>query len=97
MEIHFEIISLIIFHILMAIAVSKDCKAKAIVNSEAYTILTFFFPIITGIIYACKRNNAKSAEEKPENANTLAEKSKLFCVLAIIVFVISAIIGQFMQ
>lgn len=97
MEIHFEIISLTIFHILMAIAVSKDCKAKAVINSGVYVVLTFFFPIITGIVYACKRNNAAKAEEKPENSKKLADSSVLFFVLAVIVFIISAIIGQLMQ
>ena len=97
MEIHFEIISLVIFHILMAIAVSKDCKSKAIINSSGYVILTFFFPIITGIVYACKRDSAAKAEEKPEDCNSLAEKSIVFFVLAVIVFIVSAIIGQLMQ
>lgn len=97
MEIHFEIISLIIFHILMTISVSKDCKSKAIINSSSYVVLTFFFPVITGIVYACKRNNAQKAEELPENSKALADSSVLFFVLAVIVFIISAIIGQLMQ
>lgn len=96
MEIHFEIISLIIFHILMAVAVSKDCKSKAIINSSSYVVLTFFFPVITGIVYACKRKTAKKAEELPENAKALADSSVLFFVLSVAVFIISVIIGQLM-
>lgn len=93
MQISFDIIFLFIFHILMAVAVVRDCKARAIVKKDLYTVLTFFFPIITGIVYACKRNKAQRLDEKPENAKKLVHKSKRAFVFALVMLLISGILG----
>ena len=93
MGISFNVIFLFIFHILMAVAVARDCKARAIVKKDLYVVLTFFFPIITGVVYACKRNKAKKLDEKPEDAKKLVHKSKRAFVFALVVFVISGVLG----
>ena len=93
MEISFNILFLFVFHILMAVSVARDCNARSIVKKDLYVALTFFFPIITGIVYACKRNKAKKFDEKPENAKKLVHKSKRAFVFALVVFLISGISG----
>lgn len=49
MDFSFNIILLIVFHILTACAVSKDCTARGIKKKDAYVISSFFFPIIQGL------------------------------------------------
>lgn len=93
MQISFNILFLFIFHILMAVSVARDCKARAIAKKDLYTVLTFFFPIITGIVYACKRNKAQTLDDKPEDAKKLVHKSKRAFAIALVVLVISNISG----
>ncbi len=49
------------FRVLLTIAVFLDCKAKNIAAKASYTIATFFFPVLAGIIYAVKRKTAQKA------------------------------------
>ena len=93
MQFSFNILFLFIFHILMAVSVARDCNARAIVKKDLYVALTFFFPIITGIVYACKRNKAQTLDDKPEDAKKLVHKSKRAFAIALVVLVISNISG----
>lgn len=50
-----------LFRIFLTVAVFLDCKARNIAAKTSYTIATFFFPIIAGIVYAVKRKSAQKA------------------------------------
>ncbi|MBQ7740884.1 MAG: hypothetical protein IJT65_06610 [Eubacterium sp.] len=52
------------WRIFLTVAVYNDSKARALVSKTAYTVFTFLFPLITGIIYLCSRNNAKTSAPK---------------------------------
>jgi heme/copper-type cytochrome/quinol oxidase subunit 2 len=79
---------ILVSYILMADAVSLDCKARNIKSRVAYSVLTFFFPVIVGIVYACTRKNAKKVNDEPvNNAKQLAKKSVITFIIAVIIFV----------
>lgn len=48
----------IAFSTLLMLAVGFDCKAKNNDKKTMWMVLTFFFPIIAGIVYACTRNKS---------------------------------------
>ena len=66
------------FRALFALAINADCRARGMA-STAYTVLSVFFPVITGIVYAIKRNKNVSAQ-------SLVKKSIVFFVIAAIFF-----------
>lgn len=51
----------VLFRVFLSVAVFLDCKAKNIAAKASYTIATFFFPVIGGIVYATKRKSAQKA------------------------------------
>lgn len=78
----------LLFNILMAIAVEQDCRARNIKAKTTYSLLTFFFPIIVGVVYACTRKNAQKISDEPvPNAQKLAKKSVALFVVAVIAFI----------
>lgn len=78
----------------LCLAVNSDAKAKNIKSRKTYAVLTFFFPLIVGIVYACTRNNAQRLETPPvENAQKLAKNSIIFFVVAVIIYVCSFGLG----
>lgn len=78
----------LLFNILMAFAVEKDCRARNIKSKTTYSLLTFFFPIVVGIVYACTRKNAQKISAEPvPNAQKLAKKSVIIFIAAVIAFV----------
>lgn len=93
MDFSFNIILLLVFHIIAAAAVSKDCTARGILKKDSYVILTFFFPVIIGIAYGCKRKKISSADDMPENSARLISSAKTLCVIAIITFISSGVVG----
>lgn len=50
----------LLYRIFLAISISLDAKEKRIKARTSYTVLTFFFPLITGIVYACSLRTFKS-------------------------------------
>lgn len=93
MDFSFNIILLIVFHILASCAVSKDCTARAIEKKDAYVISSFFFPIIAGVIYACKRKKLSQAENMPANSSKLISSAKVLCIIAVLTFAVSGVAG----
>ena len=78
----------LLFDILFALAIHRDCKAKNIKAKTAYTVLAFFFPFIVGIVYACTRNTAqRNSSELPANSAKLAKQSVILFVVSVILFV----------
>lgn len=74
----------------LCLAVNADAKAKNIKSRKTYAVLTFFFPLIAGIVYACTRKNAQRLDTPPlENAQKLAKNSIIFFVVAVIIYVCS--------
>lgn len=49
----------LLFRVLLAAAIKKDCLSRGIVKKNTYVALAFVFPIAAGIVYACTRNKAK--------------------------------------
>lgn len=49
------------FNVLFMFAIQYDCKARENKNTTMWMILCFFFPLIAGIVYACKRNSSNTA------------------------------------
>lgn len=75
----------VLFNILMAVAVELDCRARNIKAKTAYSLLTFFFPIIVGIVYACTRKNAQKISNEPVyNSQKLAKRSVIVFIIAVI-------------
>lgn len=78
----------LLFSVFMTIAVNKDCKARNLKSKTVYTVLTFFFPFIVGIVYACTRKNAQKASDEPvPNAQKLAKTSVTMFIIAVIAFI----------
>lgn len=93
MDFSFNIILLIVFHILTAFAVLKDCTARGIKKKDAYVISSFFFPIIAGIVYGCKRKKLSQADDIPENSSKLISSAKVLSVIAVITLAASGVAG----
>lgn len=93
MDFSFNIVFLLIFHIFAAAAVSKSCTARGIVKKDSYVILTFFFPIIVGIVYFCKRKKLSNPDDMPENSAHSMSSAKILSVAAVIAFAVSGIYG----
>lgn len=54
---------MIAHRVLMALAINLDCRARNIGARRMFTVLSFFFPIIIGIIY-CMRRKGLNKEYK---------------------------------
>lgn len=51
----------ILARILIPLSINLDCRAKNLASRKLFTILSFFFPIIMGIIYAIRRKSLQKA------------------------------------
>ncbi|WP_177917757.1 hypothetical protein [uncultured Eubacterium sp.] len=52
------------YRTLLCAAVSFDAKARGVKERTLYTVLTFFFPLIVGIVYLCTRKNCAKIQPK---------------------------------
>ncbi len=78
----------------LCLAVNMDAKAKNIKSRKTYAVLTFFFPLIAGIVYACTRKNAQRLDTPPvENAQKLVKTSVILFVIAAVIYVASSGFG----
>ena len=53
------IVFAVLYRVFFALAVNFDCRSRNLKSTSLFTLLTALFPIITGIVYACVRNNAE--------------------------------------
>lgn len=68
------------FSTLLMLAIGFDCKAKNNDKRTMWMVLTFFFPIIVGIIYACTRNKNSIPQTKIcPNCRAVLDGSMLYC------------------
>jgi nitrate reductase NapE component len=86
-------VSVLALCICAMLAIGCDCKAHNVSSRKAYMVLAFFFPIVVGIIYLCKRNKYKKACEGVEIPNSEKEKknAKAYLIVAIIAWIICII------
>lgn len=68
------------FSTLLMLAIGFDCKAKNNDKKTMWMVLTFFFPIIVGIIYACTRNKNSIPQTKIcPNCRAVLDESMSYC------------------
>lgn len=73
--------------ILLAVAVSKDCKARGGDRALFWSICTFLVPLAFGIIYLI---NSRAVQKSPINPDKKKAKSAIhLTVFAIIIYIIT--------
>lgn len=83
----------VICNICFMLAIGFDCKAKGIKSRTAYMVFAFFFPLITGIVYLCKkgRYNAAAANMVIPDRDKSISLRKIFLAVAIVAFIASSV------
>lgn len=70
----------LVFDIMIMLAIGFDLKARGSENTTVWMILAFFFPVITGIVYAFKRNSiVPNVPKTCVNCNNVANAKAVFC------------------
>ncbi|MBR3148601.1 MAG: hypothetical protein IKF64_00370 [Eubacterium sp.] len=69
----------IAFRVCFAFSINYDSRARNIRATTAFTVLTVFFPIITGIVYACMRHDAQQNTKFCASCNTLVDGAIKMC------------------
>lgn len=70
----------LIFKAFICAAINFDAKARGVKEKTMYTVLSFFFPIIVGIIYLCRRKNCPKIQPKLCNqCHTTVDTKSTFC------------------
>ncbi|WP_296977628.1 hypothetical protein [uncultured Eubacterium sp.] len=68
------------FRAFICVAVNYDAKARGVKEKTLYTVLSFFFPLIVGIVYLCTRKNCKKIQPKIcNNCHTTVDTNSTFC------------------
>ncbi|MBQ9516886.1 MAG: hypothetical protein IJI47_01365 [Eubacterium sp.] len=49
----------LLFRAIFAVAINLDCRSRSLKTTSLFTVLSFFFPVIVGIIYAAVRDKAE--------------------------------------
>lgn len=75
--------------VLLAIAISKDCKARENGSTALWGLFTLIFPAMTGIIYGVYSRILKKRESKTENGKKNIKRSERLTVCAILVYIIA--------
>lgn len=86
------VILALLFRIFFAISISLDAKEANAKNRTLYSVLSFFFPLIVGIVYACNRDNKKivPAEAQIEAPIKKSNASMICFILAVIMLIASS-------
>lgn len=70
----------IVFDIMIMLTIGFDLKSKGSENTTVWMLLAFFFPVITGIVYAFKRNSIVPDVPKTcTNCNSVVNAKAVFC------------------
>lgn len=81
----------------MCLSINADAKARNLKSRKVYAVLTFFFPFIVGIVYACTRKTAQRLETPGvDNQNKLVKKSIALFVAAVIFYACSVGCGAYL-
>ncbi len=67
------------FHILLALAINSDCRARNLKATTLLTVLALFFPVVTGVVYACVRDTAEPNEKYCAACNIRVDGGAKFC------------------
>ncbi len=69
------------FSVLFMLSIGFDCKSRNDKKQGMWMALTFFFPLIAGIVYACTRNKKPTAEATKVCAScgAVIDSSMTFC------------------
>ncbi|MBQ8981820.1 MAG: hypothetical protein IJ077_09460, partial [Eubacterium sp.] len=57
------IVFAVLFRVIFMLALNIDCREQNFKSTTLFTVLAFFFPIITGIIYAVLKKKEKPAKK----------------------------------
>jgi heme/copper-type cytochrome/quinol oxidase subunit 2 len=77
--------------VFLAIAISKDCKARYNKNNILWAIFTLLSPVFVGIIYFIYSRAINKCENQ-DTSNKKVKSAKKLTALAIIIYVISVIL-----
>jgi predicted nucleic acid-binding Zn ribbon protein len=69
----------IAYRILFMLSIGFDCKAKGNKKQAMWMILSFFFPIIVGIVYACTRSKNVSEQKVCVSCGATLSATDNFC------------------
>lgn len=70
----------IAFRVFLCLAINYDAKARGVKDRTLYTVLSFFFPLVVGIVYLCTRKNCKKIQPKIcNNCQTTVDTNTAFC------------------
>lgn len=85
--------------IFMVAAISQDCKARMIKAKNTYCVLTFFFPFIVGIVYACTRKKAQALPTvSPDHNPKKHAKNSIICFIVVVILYLSSVgVGVYMN
>lgn len=79
-EFVFAIVFFVLFKVMVMIAVGFDCKSRGVKDKTLWMVLTFFFTIIAGIVYACRCNDLeKNVPKLCVNCNTTVAPNCISC------------------
>lgn len=71
---------LIAFRVLFMLSIGFDCKSNKNQKQAMWMVLTFFFPLIAGIVYACTRNKPPvNATKVCGTCGAVIDGSMTFC------------------
>ncbi len=75
-----SIVLFILFKVLVMLAVGFDCKSRGVKDKSLWMVLTFFFTVIAGIVYACRCNSLeKTVPKLCVNCNTTVAPNCVSC------------------
>lgn len=70
----------LVFDVMIMLAIGFDLKSRGSENTTVWMILAFFFPVITGIVYAFKRDGiAADVPKTCVNCNHVVNAKAVFC------------------
>lgn len=79
--------------ILLAIAISKDCKARENGSSALWGIFTLVFPALAGIIYCIYSRFLVKRNAKTDKDTKKIKTSRRLTVCAVLIYIVSLIIA----
>lgn len=69
----------ILFRVFITLAINFDSRSRNLKSTTLFTVLTVFFPLITGIIYACVRNSAEKNKKECANCHLVVDGAATVC------------------
>lgn len=67
------------FRILFMLSIGFDCKAREDKRQTMWMLLCFFFPLVAGIVYSCKRSKAVPQQRQCHSCGAYVSDTVTFC------------------